>query len=223
MIVSLKSVAVSGLDGSIIDVEVDTHKTNKPLFALIGLGDAAIQEAKDRLKPAIKNSGLTFPVGKKITVNLAPADLKKKGPAFDLAIAVGIVATEQEIPEKFLKTSIFLGELALEGHLRSVAGILPSVLAAKSHGFERVFVPTENAQEASLVSGIDIIAVSSLRETIDRLTGEMSMTAFVPANLPDSVDDVSLRIPDFSEVVGQDHAKRALTIAAAGGHNILLQ
>lgn len=217
------SVSVNGLSGSQIDVEVDIAN-GMPAFNIVGLPDTAIQESKERVRSAVKNTGFLFP-STRITVNLAPADIRKRGPIFDLPIAIGILARECDFDETLMNTSIFLGELALDGQLRPTSAILPSVLFAKENGFARIFVPGENLDEARLIPDIEIVGVESLQDVIDILEKKKLIPILPPLPIDTyrQSESVSAGITDFRHIVGQEHVKRALMIAAAGGHNIILE
>jgi len=219
MIAIVKSTALHGLDGQIVEVEVDVSN-GLPCFDIVGLPDASVREAKDRVRAAIKNSGLEFPV-KRITVNLAPADLKKEGPIYDLPIAVGILAATGQLPPERCGQFVYLGELSLNGSLRSVAGVLPNVLAARESSFHEVIVPAENAAEAGLVEGIKVFPAVSLAELAGFLRGEIEITPH-HQDLQDLMGGCRGEEPDFADVRGQQAAKRALEVAAAGGHNLLM-
>ncbi len=183
--------------------------------ALVGLADTAVQESKERVRAAIRNSGVEFPM-RRIAVSLAPADVRKSGPAYDLPIAVGILTSTGQVPE-IDHNSLLLGELALDGTLRTTQGILPMAAVGKQQGFTRAFVPAVNADKAALVSGIDVIPVSNLTEMIAYLRSEKTIK---PITEPVDLEDyrvVRQLGPDISDVRGQEHAKRALEVAAAGG------
>lgn len=209
--------AVVGLDGALVQVEVDIAQ-GLPSFAIVGLPDAAVQESKERVRAAIKNSGARFPTTR-ITVNLAPADIKKEGPSYDLPIAVGILTASGQMPPAD-DTNLFLGELSLDGTLRHSAGILPMVAVAKAHGIATVFVPAVDAAEAALVEDICILPVASLGEVIAHLRGEVAVRPYVPLHL--AADDEPSYAVDLAFVKGQEHVKRALEVATAGGHNLLM-
>lgn len=195
-----------------------------PAFNIVGLPDAAIQESKERVRSALKNSGFSFP-STRITVNLAPADIRKKGPSFDLPIAIGILCREHDFVEEYMKNSLLVGELALDGKLRSVNAILPSVIFAKEHGMKYMFLPQENLEEASLIPGVHLIGVTDLASLIRILSGLDPLPTHVPIDPKVYIEKYKsgVKITGFEHVIGQEYAKRALVIAAAGGHNILME
>jgi len=218
-IAKVKSCAVFGLDAFPVEVEVDIGR-GLPSFSIVGLPDKAIDESKDRVRSAIKNSNLVFP-DKRLTVNLAPADIKKEGPTYDLPIAVSILfAGEQIASDKISKDDIFIGELSLSGELRTVSGILPMIMAAKDWGAERVFIPADNCAEAAIIKDLEIYPIKSLEDLVAFLRQEITIKPVKYVGLNDSQKIVSEY--DFAYVAGQENAKRALEIAAAGSHNILL-
>jgi magnesium chelatase family protein len=215
------SAATIGLDSEVVEVEVDVLFGGLHQFTIVGLPDTSIKESRDRVSSAIKNSGFKPPhqCGR-ITVNLAPADLPKISPIYDLPVALGFLAATSQLDFNFSK-KIFAGELALDGKIRSVQGILPIALMAKEKGFEEIYVPRFNAKEASVVKGIKIIPVDSLFQVANHLIGEDIVSEFPAAQIEDLFLDYKSEY-DMADVKGQQQAKRALEIAAAGGHNIIL-
>ncbi|MDI6740065.1 MAG: YifB family Mg chelatase-like AAA ATPase [Candidatus Edwardsbacteria bacterium] len=219
MLSKILSSAVLGIDAYLVEIETDLG-ANVPGFAIVGLPDNAVKESRERVESAIKNSGFTFPL-KRITVNLAPADVKKEGSAFDLPIALGTLAAHDQVTSSLFNKIAVLGELSLDGSVRPVRGCLPIAVAMRDSGLAGMIVPLENAKEAAIVSGLAVHPAATLRQAVDFLNGDLAIPAFT-VDL-DAVFTESARYTvDFSDVKGQAHVKRALEVAAAGGHNILM-
>ena len=219
MLVKTYGSAVFGLEATTITIEVNV--CNGVNFILVGLPDSAVKESQQRIKAAVKNIGLKFP-GKEITVNMAPADIRKEGSTFDLPIALGIMAASDQMKSDKLGDYIILGELSLDGHIQPMKGILPIAIQAKKEGFKGIILPKENAEEAAIVGGMDVFGVETLSEVIHFLNGKSSITPTVyniEAEFQRKLDDFSV---DFKDVKGQQNIKRSFEIAAAGGHNVIL-
>jgi magnesium chelatase family protein len=221
MLASLSSFETVGLLSELVNVEIDMSK-NLSGFMIVGLGDTAVQESKERIRSALRNSGIRFPSARRITINLAPADLKKIGPRYDLPMALGILLASGDLdmdPGVFADT-VFVGELGLDGSLRHVSGILPVAIAARREGKKRIVVPATNGPEAALVPGLQVIAVDTLPELLKVLRRECDAPTITSS--PFRAPSLNDNIVDFSFIRGQTAAKRALEIAAAGGHNVLM-
>ena len=247
MLAKVKSSVLHGIDAQIVEIEVDIA-AGLPTTTIVGLPDAAVKESKDRVKTAIRNSGFDYPV-RKIIVNLAPANVRKEGVSFDLPLAVGILSAtgqlgngtsgsftfpdglsvdekgnltaKDETKKRNLSGFMFLGELSLDGTLRRINGILPSAIEAKKKRIHGIVIPYENANEAAVVEGLEVVPIRNLPEVVQFLKGEFTPKV-TTCNREDILNQGSTYDVDFSEVIGQEHAKRGLEVAAAGGHNILV-
>lgn len=220
MLSKVFSAAVVGLEGVMVEVEVDISAQGLPSFTIVGLPDKAVEEARERVRSAIKNTGCDFPQ-RRITVNLAPADLPKEGASYDLPIAVGILIASGQI-NKETSDNFFTGELSLDGNLRHTNGILPMVLTAKNKKFKKIFLPKINGEESSIIKGIEIYPAENLLSILKHLSGEALIQPLKQRSLDSFLGDEESDF-DMSDIAGQEQAKRALEIAAAGGHNILLK
>jgi magnesium chelatase family protein len=219
MLAKVSSCAVVGLDGEVVQVEVDISQ-GLPAFSIVGLPDTAVQEAKERVRSAVRNSGHEFPL-RRITVNLAPADLRKEGPSYDLPIAVGILMASGQVPSSDAG-SVFLGELSLDGQLRHTNGVLPMVALARDRGYQAVYLPAGDAGEASLIDGVQVVPVTTLSELSSHLQDVQPIAPFVASEPAAKEESTAVDTVDFRHIRGQEHVKRALEVAAAGAHNVIM-
>lgn len=219
MLSKVLSYGLYGIEGYLVTCETDIS-IGLPNFEIVGLGDTAIKESKERVKLAIKNSGFDYPINR-ITVNLAPANTKKEGPLFDLSIAVGILSATNQVPIDSVDNKIFIGELSLDGGVRKVNGVLPILISARNNGYKKFIIPDENKMEASFIQGIEVYPVKSLNDTVKFLKGEIQIEKVGTINYQNFSNE-QIDSLDFKYVKGQAKAKRAMEIAAAGGHNILM-
>ncbi|MFA7407109.1 MAG: YifB family Mg chelatase-like AAA ATPase [Anaerolineaceae bacterium] len=217
MLARVYSCAVIGLDGVVVEVEVDTGG-GLPKMVIVGLPDTAVQESRERVQSAVKNAGFYYP-RRRVTVNLAPASVRKEGPAYDLPIAIGVLIATNQLDPQTVENTLIIGELSLDGGVRHVKGVLPMAALARQAGYRTVVVPEVDAPEAALIPGITVIPAPTLNALYDHLRGGAPLSPAVP---PEHDPEEILVDTDFSEIKGQEHVKRALEVAAAGGHNLLM-
>ena len=219
MLARIYSCAVIGLEGVIVDVEVD-YSSGMGGVIIVGLPDVAVQESRERVQSALRNAGLPFP-RKRVIVNLAPASVRKEGPCYDLPIALGVLVMTGLVPAQAVEQTLVIGELSLDGCVRHAKGVLPMAAAARQKGFKRIIVPAADAAEAALIPDLEVIPVTSLEALYLHLTDTAPIQPQPRADIG-CAENEFFTPTDFSEIKGQEHVKRAVEVAAAGGHNVLM-